>query len=105
LVGLKPKQAAEFSFLLGLPTLGGACVYSLWKNLKADGPNMFDVIGWMPIVVGMGVALISAAVAVRWLVSFLTRHGLTPFGWYRLSLCVVLGVLWWMGIVNIEPGV
>src|SRR5690606_19944307 len=25
LVGLKPKDAAEFSFLLGLPTLGGAC--------------------------------------------------------------------------------
>lgn len=105
LIGLKPKQAAEFSFLLGLPTLGGACVYRLYKNMRNDGPNMFDVIGVMPIIVGMLVATVSAMLAVRWLVAFLTRHGLTPFGWYRIGLCVVLGVLWWQGVVQISPDV
>ncbi len=105
LVGLKPRQAAEFSFLLGLPTLGGACVYSLGKNLKessdAGTPNMFEVIGWGSIVVGLLVATLSAALAVRWLVGFLNAHGLSVFGWYRLALCAVLGGLILAGVVSI----
>ncbi len=106
LVGLKPKQAAEFSFLLGLPTLGGATVYSLAKNLKessdAGTPNMFEVLGWMPIVVGMIVATISAMLAVRWLVSFLNKHGLAVFGYYRLALAALLGILIAAGTVSLD---
>jgi len=106
LAGLKPKQAAEFSFLLGLPTLGGATVYSLAKNLKessdAGTPNMFEVLGWMPIVVGMIVATISAMLAVRWLVSFLNKHGLAVFGYYRLGLAALLGILIAAGTVSLD---
>ncbi|MDF1869700.1 MAG: undecaprenyl-diphosphate phosphatase [Phycisphaerales bacterium] len=102
LVGLKPKRAAEFSFLLGLPTLGGATVYSLYKTLNGDGPNMFEVIGWMPIIVGLVVATISAAVAVRWLVAFLTKHGLAVFGYYRLVLTAILGGAIAMGVVTLH---
>jgi len=102
LVGLSPKRAAEFSFLLGLPTLGGATVYSLYKTMNGEGPDMFEVIGWMPIVVGLVVATISAALAVRWLVAFLTKHGLAVFGYYRLVLTVALGGAIWMGVVTIH---
>ncbi|MCA9298889.1 MAG: undecaprenyl-diphosphate phosphatase, partial [Phycisphaerales bacterium] len=102
LVGLRPKQAAEFSFLLGLPTLGGACVYKLFKNVTSDeGPNMFEVIGWGPILVGILVATVAAAFAVRWLVGFLNRHGLAPFGWYRIILTLILGGLVLADIVRI----
>jgi Uncharacterized bacitracin resistance protein len=105
LVGLKPRQAAEFSFLLGLPTLGGACVLSLSKNLtesaEAGTPNLFEVIGVVPCVVGLAVATVSAVVAVRWLVGFLNRHGLEAFGWYRLVLCAVLGGAMAMGWVRL----
>ena len=103
--GLKPKQAAEFSFLLGLPTLGGACVYSLGKNLKAaqetGGPNMFELLGWTPIVIGLLVATISAAIAIRWLVGFLNKHGLALFGYYRLALAALLATLISAGVVSI----
>jgi undecaprenyl-diphosphatase len=102
LVGLHPRRAAEFSFLLGLPTLGGACVYSLIKTMTGDGPNMFEVIGWMPILVGMAAATISAVVAVRWLVGFLNRHGLAVFGYYRLALAAVLGGLIYAGVVTLS---
>jgi len=104
LIGLKPKRAAEFSFLLGLPTLGGATVFSLYKSMSGDGPDMFEVIGWMPIMVGLVVATISAALAVRWLVAFLTKHGLAVFGYYRLVLTAVLGGAIWMGVVTIHTG-
>lgn len=90
LVGLRPRQAAEFSFLLGLPTLGGATVYKLYKDVTADGPNMFEVLGVAPILIGIAVATVSAVAAVQWLVGFLTKHGLSGFGWYRIGLAAVL---------------
>lgn len=100
LTGMRPKHAAEFSFLLGLPTLGAACVYSLLKNLRGDGANMFETLGVTPLVIGIVTATISAALAVKWLVGYLSRHGVAVFGWYRIALCIVLGVLWWTGVVS-----
>ncbi|MEC9372966.1 MAG: undecaprenyl-diphosphate phosphatase, partial [Planctomycetota bacterium] len=105
LLGLRPKDAAEFSFLLGLPTLGGACVYKLGKNLKTSldegGPNMFEQLGLAPTLLGFAVAAVAAALAIKWLVAFLTRHGLHSFGWYRIALCAVLGGLILADVVQI----
>jgi undecaprenyl-diphosphatase len=105
-LGMKPKDAAEFSFLLGLPTLGGACLYKLYGNVteaaERGEPNMFEALGAMPVVIGVVVSLVSALLAVKWLVSFLNTHGLSPFGYYRIALAVVLGGLVLGGIVNID---
>lgn len=106
MTGLRPRQAAEFSFLLGLPTLSAATAYKVFKNLHHAHhehlPNMFDQLGWGACAVGIGVAAISAAIAVRWLVAFLNRHGLTPFGVYRMALCVLLLILLRTGLVTME---
>jgi len=103
MLGLKPARAAEFSFLLGLPTIGGAMVYQLYKdfyaNDDAEAMNMADTLGWWPMILGCIMTVIFAAIAVKWLVRFLERHGLAGFGWYRIALCAVLGTLLYSGIV------
>lgn len=86
IVGLKPAQAAEFSFLVGLPTLAGA---ALLKGYKA-GPAMIDVFGWSPVLLGTFVAFVSAALAIKVLVAALTRFGLAPFAVYRVVMAVAL---------------
>ncbi len=95
-LGLRPARAAEFSFLLGLPTLGGACVYKLLK----DGESVL-ALGTPSLVAGILAATVSAAFAVRWLVGFLTKRGLAPFGWYRLGLTVVVATAWASGWVEL----
>ena len=105
IVGLRIGDAAEFSFLLGVPTLGAACAYKLLKNLLAahasGAPNLFVALGPAPVAIGFAVAAASAALAVRWLVGFLQRAGLAPFGWYRLALAGVLGALSLAGLVQL----
>jgi len=95
-VGLRPREAAEFSFLLGLPTLGGACVYKLTKSLRADGLGFVETLGgWGPVLIGSLTAMVSAAFAVRWLVRYLSRHDMALFGWYRIVLALLLAWLIW----------
>lgn len=90
LAGLSPVKAAEFSFLVGLPTLAGAAIYKGYKS----GGAMVEVFGWSSVLLGGFVAAISAAVAVKFLVSFLARNGLAMFAYYRLGLAAVLTVVY-----------
>ena len=86
LAGLSVRKAAEFSFLLGFITLSAASAY---KTLK-HGDVMLQVLEPGPVILGIVVATVAAAVSVKWLVGFLSRHGLVPFAWYRIALSILL---------------
>ena len=81
--------AVEFSFLLGLVTLGAATAYKALQH----GDAMLAAYGWAPILVGLGVAWLSATLAVRWMVGWLNRHGLRLFAWWRIGAAVVVAAL------------
>jgi undecaprenyl-diphosphatase len=95
-VGLRPRAAAEFSFLLGLPTLGAACAYSLLKLLRQDG-GIELLGGIMPVAVGVIVAAVSAAFAISWLVAFIGRGGFLWCGLWRILLAALVGWMLWSG--------
>ena len=99
-VGMKPKQAAEFSFLLALPTLGSATIYELWR-----GSNSLATLEIGPVIVGIVVAFIVAAIAIKWLVAYLSTHGLAIFGWYRIAIALVVAVGLYRGYFSLEGNI
>lgn len=88
LVGLSMSAAVEYSFLLGVVTLGAATAYDALKQ----GQIMLQTFDVVPIVVGLLFAFIAAVLSVKWMVSYLNRHGLAVFGYYRVALALVAGV-------------
>ena len=95
-VGLSVEAAVEFSFLLGLITLGAATVHDAYK----DGALMLESFGWEALAVGTAVSWLSAWLAVKWMVSYLQRHSFSVFGWYRIAIGIVTLVLLSMGLVH-----
>lgn len=89
LVGLSLPAAVEFSFLLGVLTLSAATAYDGLKH----GPAMLDEFGWPVLLVGAFAAWLSAVLAVKWMVDYLNKHGLSIFGWYRIGIALLIGGL------------
>jgi len=92
LFGCTAVVAAEFSFLLALPTLGAATLFDL---VKSRDTLLGGALGPAPILVGLAVAAIVAALAIRTFLRYLARRGLAPFGWYRMALAALLLVVLW----------
>ncbi|WP_437709216.1 undecaprenyl-diphosphate phosphatase [Sorangium sp. So ce448] len=91
LSGLSTAAAAEFSFLLAIPTLGAATVFDLVKNGRAllDAPG-----GIVALVVGLAVSFAVALLVIAVFLRYLKRYGLAPFGWYRVALGALVLWLW-----------
>ncbi len=88
-VGLSLAAAVEFAFLLGVLTLTAATAYTVVKS----GAGMLDAYGWPALLTGFLAAWISAALAVKWMVAWLNRHGLTIFAWWRFAAAALAALL------------
>jgi undecaprenyl-diphosphatase len=82
--GFNRKQAAEFSFLLAIPTMLAASGYDLFKNRDTIHKSDLTL-----IVIGSAVAFLVAIFAVKAFVSFLTKRGFKFFGYYRIALGII----------------
>ena len=94
-MGLSRKAATDFSFVLAMPTLIGAGVYSLYKERALL--SMADV----PLfAVGLIFSFISAWLCVRWLLRFISSNSFVPFAWYRIVFGIIVLVTAYTGMVN-----
>lgn len=88
-MGLGAAAAAEYSFLVSLPIMGGLILKLI---ISEDGREYF-VAHASEMIVGNVVAFIAGLAAVSFLIRYLSHHGLAVFGWYRLGLAAVLTAL------------
>jgi len=94
--GLNRKSAAEFSFFLAVPTMFAATGYKLLKMFTKDGSFTGDQI--QMLVVGNVVAFVVAMVAIKFFIGLLTKYGFKLFGWYRITVGVLILALYFAGI-------
>jgi undecaprenyl-diphosphatase len=88
LSGLSTATAAEFSFLLALPTLGAATVFEGYKArsvLLGGGAGVH-------LAVGLVVSFLVAWAVIASFLKYLRARGLEPFGWYRIVVGAI--ALW-----------
>ena len=89
LTGLSARTAAEFSFLLGLPTLGAATLYEGFKSRH----ELAEHVGAVPMAIGLVTSFVVALFVIRGFIAFLGRGSLRGFGVYRIVAGVVILVL------------
>jgi len=78
-LGTDKRTGAEFSFFLAMPTMLGAFAYDLYKNWSLLSPDDVHL-----IVLGFVAAFVTGVVVVRYALDFISRRGLSFFGWWRL---------------------
>lgn len=86
LMGLSPKEAAEYSFLASLPIMAGVTL----KVILQDQSYLFA--NFDTLLIGNIAAFISGLLGVGFLMQYLAKHSLAVFGWYRIGLATVIMV-------------
>ena len=90
--GLTRKMAAEFSFLLAVPTMLAVTLYSIflkdwnYKGLEQKGYEMIISSNHNLIVFILGniIAFVVAAFAIKFFIGFLEKFGFKIWGYYRI---------------------
>jgi len=95
LSGLSRKTAADFSFLLAIPTMFAASGYELLKNIHSFSDQNFTV-----LAVGFVISFLSAYVAVKLFLKFVQKYTLNAFGIYRIIFGILLLYLINQGIIQ-----
>jgi undecaprenyl-diphosphatase len=88
ILGLNRSDAARFSFLLALPIILGSGLKKLLELVSSSSE-----VAWVPLGIGALVSFVVGLCAIHFLLTFIKKHTLWPFIWYRIVLaCFVLFV-------------
>jgi undecaprenyl-diphosphatase len=95
LFGLSRRAATEFSFFLAIPTMFAAVAFDVYENraiLHADDLGMFAI--------GFLASFVSAFLAVRALLRYISRHDFSAFAYYRIAFGAIVLVTAYAGLVH-----
>ncbi|MFC6089733.1 undecaprenyl-diphosphate phosphatase [Saccharothrix sp. BKS2] len=96
-LGLDRASAARYSFLLALPAVFGAGIFSIPDVLERAEPNAASV---PQMIVATIVSFVVGYATIAWLLRYVSKHSYSVFVWYRLLLGMVLMGLLSMGLIN-----
>ena len=94
-LGASRPLAVEFSFFLAIPTMVAASGYSLLKH----GGNLSGE-EWIAVGIGFIVSFFVSWATVILFMKYIRTKDFKPFGWYRIGLAIVLGILLFSGILT-----
>jgi undecaprenyl-diphosphatase len=94
LLGTDKRSAAEFTFFIAIPIMTGAFGYDLYKSRDLISSEL-----GVGIAVGFALAFLAAWVVVRFALDYISRHGFTPFAYWRIFVGAIglWGVLLFSG--------
>jgi undecaprenyl-diphosphatase len=85
LVGLDRKVATEYPFFLALPTLIIATCYQMWKSR-----DIFRSADFLALGIGLLVSFLVAWIVIAAFLTFVKRHSLRPFAYYRIAMGLIV---------------
>ncbi len=97
ILGFGREASARFAFLLAIPAVLGAGIFSL-----KDIPNGHNAYGWGPTVVGTVVAFVVGYAVIAWLLRYVSTRSYAPFVWYRIALGLLVFLLLGLGTLHPE---
>ena len=83
--GWERRDAAKFSFLLGIPSISLAAIVELFSSF-----NDFTLLSILPLFVGLITTFISSLLAIDFLLKYVSSNGLKLFIIYRLVFAFVI---------------
>ncbi|MEI6099374.1 MAG: undecaprenyl-diphosphate phosphatase [Alphaproteobacteria bacterium] len=97
LLGTTNRAAAtDFAFLVGIPTMYAASLYQLYSQAK-HGTLQGE---WVSLGVAFLASMITAFIAVKWLLGYIRGHKFTAFAIYRILLGGALLAMSVMGLIG-----
>lgn len=85
ILGVARPAAASFTFHLAVPVMFGLSFLKLLKfGVRFTAPEL------VILLVGMAVAFAVSMLVIRFLMSYIKKHGFEAFGWYRIALGLII---------------
>ena len=97
LAGMNRVTATAFSFFLGIPLLGAAGLYSLYKARHTISQVTG---GTSALLIGTVVSFVVALASVSWLLRYVSRHDFRGFAIYRVIAGIVILILVAVGVIQ-----